>query len=220
MEIQRKVEIVKKSIQEKCACQGYGCAQCAAKVERVLLYSSAGIPNEYWRYAMSSYDGDEHFKTFVTTKMNNIDDMYNVGQSYAFVGNLGVGKTFGSCEILKAGLVNKYDCCYTFMTEVVDMITNRETRFAFKQRIQSCDFLVIDEFDRRHVPHSDVGAEMFGATIESIIRMRFHHKLPTLFCSNSSTIQDVFTGIFGETFNSLFTGNVKEILVSGKDLRK
>jgi len=221
MVIQKKIEAAKQALKDAClTCKGHGCRDCVKKVECINVWANAGIPNAYWTYTLQSFSGDQAYKIRLEALLKTPEDMYNDGKLYAFTGKYGVGKTFGACEILKTVLARGYVGRYTTMSEIVDMVMSKEERFDFKQSLLLSDFLVIDEFDSRYIPTSDRGKDVFGSTLENIIRTRIQHKLPTIFCTNNASLDDVFDGTFEQTFDSLFSiRNVVSIPVGGVDLR-
>lgn len=220
--MEKKIELFREQVIQSCICLGIGCWECASKNELVLGMAEAKIPLEYWSYSIKTFNGNEEFKSLIINIKKNIKEIFANGNNYSLVGRLGVGKTFGACEILKAVIKENYNGKYTLMTEMIDNITNKTTRFDYKQAMKNADFLVIDEFDRRHIPNSDAASETFAAAIESIVRHRLQNKLPTIFCSNEETIQDVFIDNlhFADVFKSLMLKNITEISVQGIDLRK
>lgn len=219
MRVTRKAELARKAIMDACpVCKGQGCKTCVQKVERVNALSAACIPVLYWDYSLQTFKGNDHFKSVIEDIGKTIDDVYKDGKSFALVGRHGVGKTFGACEILKAAMARKYTCKYTAMSEIVDLIISKD--YDFKTSLLHSDFLVIDEFDSRFIPTSDRGKETFGANLENIIRTRFQNKLPIIFCTNNSSLNDVFDDTFKQTFDSLFSeSNIVVIAVGGVDLR-
>lgn len=221
MQIQKKIEAAKKAITQTCAtCKGFGCRDCVKRVECINVWANAGIPNLYWGYTLQSFNGDQAYKTRLEDLIKNPDEIYSYGKLYAFTGKYGVGKTFGACEVLKGALAKGYVGKYTTMSEVVDMVMSKEERFDFKQSLLLSDFLVIDEFDSRYIPATDRGKDVFGSTLENIIRTRLQHNLPTIFCTNNASLDEVFDGTFQQTFDSLFSAkNVVNIPVGGVDLR-
>ena len=199
-------------------CKGNGCRDCIRKVEKINAYSAACIPVAYWGYNLQSFQGDANFKGFVENLTKTVEAVYNEGNSYAFVGRHGVGKTFGACEVLKAAITHGYTAKYTTMSEIVDLIISKDIEF--KMALLHSDFLVIDEFDSRFIPTTDRGKETFGANLENIIRTRFQNRMPIIFCTNNSSINDVFDDTFKQTFNSLFAeSNITSVAVGGIDLR-
>lgn len=221
MQIQRKQEIAKKAIMDAClTCNGQGCRDCAAQVERINVLSNAGIPVAYWDYSLKSFAGDEKFKQKIIELASSVDKIYSIGKSIVLMGPLGIGKTFGGIEILKSAVVRGHTILYTTIHEIIDMLLSKEDRYNFKNLLLNSQYVMIDEFDTRHMPSTEYAKEIFGENLESIIRSRFQNKLPIIFSTNNSSMENMFDGPFREVFNSLFTKNNLIIIpVGGKDLR-
>ena len=216
----KKQEIAQQNIMKACKCEGFGCKFCAKKVEHINTISRAGIPVSYWDYNLDTFFGNVEFKKLIEEYVKNIDGIFNSGKSIIFMGNLGVGKTFAGIELLKAASYKKYSILYTAMSEIIDMLLNRETKYNFKSLLLDSDFLMIDELDSRHMPSSDYAKEIFGENLEYIIRSRIQNKLPIIFCTNNSDL-NMFEGYFKYVFDSLLSkNNLIKIPVAGLDLRK
>lgn len=221
MLITKKRDATKQAIMNACpTCKGQGCRECALAIEYINLWSNAGIPVAYWDYSLNSFTGDVNFKNKIEEYTKNIDKLYIAGKSYAFVGKFGVGKTFAACEVLKSALIKRYTALYTTMNEIIDMLISGGEKYEFKQKVLHHDFLVIDELDSRYLPNSDNGKELFATNLEVIIRTRFQHRLPIIFCSNNSSLNELFDGLFGQAFGSLFAENLITIPAGGRDLRQ
>ena len=85
--------------------------------------------------------------------------------------------------------------------------------------IKKVDFIVIDEVDRRFFP-STASQELYGNHFENILRTRVQNKLPTILCTNSEDISQIFEGEFESSFASLRSQFIKVIKAGGKDARK
>lgn len=184
-------------------------------------YSIAGIPIAYWKLAFKDFEGDKRFAGEVRSIINNIDDFYEKGESLAFIGNLGTGKSYAACCILKKAVASRYDCHYTQMTEVVNKVLSHSVDSdRYLEMMVTVDVLVLDEFDPRWVFPSEKVERMFGTTFEYILRTRFQNTMPTILCSNADNIDNVLSSDFGKAFASLRSMYMKVIYVGGKDYRK
>jgi len=224
MRVIRKAELARKAIMDACStCNGHGCRECMQKVERVNILSAACIPVAYWNYTLKGFKGDDKFKDNIEKYVRSLDELYTDGKSLAIAGRHGVGKTFAACEILKAAMTLRYVAKYTTMSEIIDRIISKD--YEFKTSLLHSDFLVIDEFDSRYIPTSDHGKEVFGTSLENIIRTRIQNKLPIIFCTNNlAGLSDIFDDptftTFAGTFKSLFAeSNLITISANGVDLR-
>jgi len=214
-----KLEFIKKKIKEKCPCSGAGCGKCHGKVSRVSAYATAGIPVDYWMLAFKDFQGDKNFGNFVVDQIRDIEGVYERGESFAFVGNLGTGKTYAASCMLKKALVSGFSGHYYNMDEVIRLSISNDHKNFFEE-ITNIDFICIDEYDSRWVFPSERSETLFGQTMESILRHRFQNGMPTIICSNTPDITKVLSGDFSRTTESLFSKYMKVLYVAGKDFRK
>ena len=89
----------------------------------------------------------------------------------------------------------------------------------FIDNLVNSDFLVIDEMDSRWIFPSEKTEQIFGLYMEHILRSRFQNKMPTILCSNTVNMSEIFSGTFSKSFKSLMGHYVDTILVAGKDYR-
>jgi DNA replication protein DnaC len=216
------MDLIQKRIINDCInCRAQGCNTCKSKFSRIKSYARANIPMDYWMLAFKDFAGDSNFKRMLSKKINNIDEMYETGKSLAFVGNLGTGKTYAAACILKKALVSDYTGQYLNMVDVINNLVSKETdNSTYLDSLINVDFLVIDEFDKRYVFPSDKAESLFGQTLEYVLRSRFQNHMPTILCSNTENLDDVFAGDFARAFSSLKSQYMNVIYVSGKDFRK
>lgn len=219
MASRKKIEFIEKKIKKECKiCEGIGCNNCRDKTSRIMLYEKAGIPVDYWLLAFKDFKGDAKFKEAIADKLSNIDKMYEEGQSLAFVGNFGTGKTFAACSFLKKALVSDYTAKYYNMTEIISGVLSDDK--IFFQDLTNYDFLVIDEFSKRFIFTSEKSEQIFGQTMEHVLRTRFQNKMPTILCSNDEDIDTVLDSDFSKAFSSLRKKYVKIYCLAGNDFRK
>lgn len=215
----KKLNLIEQEIKESCVCNGKGCAQCSATLARIKSYASSGIPMGYWLLAFKDFSGDPNFKIAIKEKISNINLLYKEGQSLAFVGSLGTGKTYAACCLLKKAIALDYTAKYINMSDMVRQMTSTYDT-AMYDELTTVDFLCIDEFDSRWVFPSEKSEQLFGQTLEMILRVRFQNKLPVILCSNTPDLDTVLAGEFARAISSLFYKFVKVYYVGGKDFRK
>jgi len=216
---QKKIDFIKTKIKERCECVGAGCKKCRSIISRIGTYAEAGIPIDYWLLSFKDFEGDANLKIFVSSLLKTIDEIYEEGKSYAFVGNLGTGKTYAATSILKKAIVSGFTAKYYHMDQVIRLSIGNDSTSFFNE-ITGADFICIDEYDSRFVFPSEKSEILFGQTMESVLRYRFQNKMPTIICSNTSDVTKVLAGDFSRTTDSLFSKYVKIIYVAGKDFRK
>jgi DNA replication protein DnaC len=215
-----KVARVCEGIQKACAeCDGAGCIKCARTISRVQKYAEAGIPASYWTVSFNNFKGDASYADLVREVIANIDSTYDSGKSYMFVGPLGVGKTFGISSILKMALCKEYSARYSSMVEVINQILSGGNSNAVAELLKY-DFLAIDEFDNRWIFPSEKSEQIFGSTMEYILRSRFQNGLPTILATNNAEVDEILTGMHGKAFSSLRSQYMETVFLSGKDFRK
>lgn len=215
-----KVARVCEGIQKSCEdCEGSGCIKCARTISRIQKYSEAGIPASYWTASFNNFKGDSSYAELVRGVISNIDSVYDSGRSYMFAGPLGVGKTFGISSILKMALCKEYSARYSSMVEVINQILSGGNSNAVAELLKY-DFLAIDEFDNRWIFPSEKSEQIFGSTMEYILRSRFQNGLPTILATNNAEIDDILTGMHGKAFASLRSQYMETVFLSGKDFRK
>ncbi len=208
------------NIQKSCKdCEGNGCLKCARTISRIQKYSDAGIPSGYWTLSFQDFAGDAEYKRVVQETLSSIDSVYDKGRSFMFAGPLGVGKTYGISSILKMAICKDYSAQYSSMVEVINKILSGENSNTIAELIKY-DFLAIDEFDNRWIFPSDKSEQIFGSTMEYILRSRFQNGLPTILATNNAEVDQILTGMHGKAFASLRLQYMQTIFLAGKDFRK
>lgn len=221
----KKVEYEKSIIIRECKkCSGSGCTSCHGYCAYIDRMAEADIPADYWRRSINNFHGDEQFGNYVKKFINNLPEEYANGSSLCFVGHPGTGKTFAACSILKHAILpsigdkNNFSAFYTTMVDAMAKLMSNSGH-EFRSLVKYYDFMVIDELDPRFFP-SQNSMELYGNHLENILRTRVQNKLPTIMCTNSEDVSQIFSGEFGRTFQSLVSQYVKVIRAGGKDARK
>jgi DNA replication protein DnaC len=215
----RKLQSIEEKIKRDCACQNVGCSDCKQKIARTRSYAKSELPMDYWFLSMKDFKGDQNFKKYIIDNvLTDINKFYEEGMSLAFVGNLGIGKTYAAVCILKTALTSGFTARYIYMSDIIQKSTeNNSTIF---DELTTVDFLTLDEYCDRYVFPSDKAEQLFGQTMERILRHRLQNRMPTIICSNTPDLKDVLAGEFSRAVDSLFSRYVKIVYVSGKDFRK
>jgi len=215
-----KIDRIEKKLNEKCGCNG--CFNCRSKVSRMKRYSKANIPVEYWQYSFKDFSGSPILREKITPYLKNIESMYDEGKSVLMVGTMGTGKTYSACCLLKLALTKDFSGMYLNMVEIINNIISNPSinSGAYIQSLIDVDFLVIDELDSRWIFPSDKTEQIFGSYMEYILRSRFQNQMPTVMCSNTRNIGDIFSGDFSKSFKSLTGHYAHTIVVAGKDYRR
>lgn len=218
----KKIEFKKAEAQRSCKhCNGKSCTKCNAKKNRIDKYANSNIPVEYWNKSFKDFSGDQNFKKLIISKLKDIDEVYAAGKSLVFVGSLGTGKSYTASCILKRALASGYTGLYVTMADVVATILSSEIDTSkYYSRLIGTDFLVIDEFSSHWIFPSEKSEQLFGSSLEFVLRTRFQNQLPTILCSNDSNVDDIFGGFFQKSFKSLRSHHTELYVIAGKDYRR
>tara|TARA_Y100000287_G_C14233761_1_gene363503 strand:- start:2825 stop:3508 length:684 start_codon:yes stop_codon:yes gene_type:complete len=218
----KKIDLKKENIIKNCKhCLGKSCSICSAKCLRLEKYAYANIPVEYWDKSFKDFSGDSNFKKSMSLKIKDIDGTYERGKSLIFIGTLGTGKSYTASCLLKRALTAGYTGLYVTMADVVAKILSSEIDTSkYYKNLVGADFLVIDEFSSHWIFPSEKSEQLFGSSLEFVLRTRFQNQLPTILCSNDSDVDEVFGGFFAKSFKSLRTHHTELFVIGGKDYRR
>lgn len=194
------------------------CSVCSINVLAYKRYYDANIPISYWAIEMDKFAGSPNLLKLY--KEIDIKTMYGNGDNYFLVGTAGTGKTTTAANILKLGCQKNYNCVYTMLSDIVSALTEApyEDRYVARKELITADFVIIDEVDPRFAP-SEHAADLFGKTLEIILRTRLQNKIPTILVSNSPNPEAMFSGSMKASLGSLYAG-IKVVVAVGKDYRK
>lgn len=169
---------------------------------------------------MNDFSGDKILLEKYTEITQDLKESYKKGVSLAFAGRHGTGKTLTCCNVLKRAVEKGYSSLYVTLNDIVacTINSNPEDRGLARRELLTVDFLVIDEFDPRHMG-SEQAADLFGRILEDIFRTRSQNKMPILMCTNSPKVVESFTGSIKASISSLMN-YVTNVTVIGEDYRK
>ncbi len=218
----KKIDIKKQNVIKRCKkCSGNSCSICEAQASRIEKYAHANIPVEYWDKSFKEFSGDENFRKAISLKIKDIDKVYEEGKSLMFIGTLGTGKSYSASCLLKRAVAAGYTGLYVTMADVVASILSSQVDTSkYYKNLVGADFLVIDEFSSHWIFPSEKSEQLFGSSLEFVLRTRFQNQLPTILCSNDSDVDDIFGGFFAKSFRSLRNHHVELYVVGGKDYRR
>ena len=170
---------------------------------------------------MNNFLGDQILLEKYNEVANDLKLSYNNGISFCFAGTHGCGKTMTATNILKRAVEKNYSALYITLGDVVSCLINAANadRVLARKELLTVDYLCIDEFDARWAGNSELATDLYGRTLEDVLRNRFNNKAPTFLCSNSPKVVDFFTGALKASITSLLN-YTQMVSVIGKDIRK
>lgn len=187
--------------------------------EAFTRYYEANIPVAYWRLEMDKdFSGDKVLFEQYKLITDDLKETFSKGRYVCFAGNFGRGKTLTACNILKKAVQKSYSGLYTTLNDIISVALSNESYIARKELL-NVDFLVIDEFDSRHIADSEKSNNLFGRMLEDVLRCRLSNQMPTFFCTNSPNPVETFNGSIKESIESLWN-YIEVVPVLGKDFRK
>jgi len=186
-------------------------------------YAESNIPIDYWTLKMDrDFKGDPRLLAKFNEYTEDLKASYVSGSSLCLAGGHGLGKTMTITCVLKKASQKGFNCLYTTLSDIVNVLTigGGEDKFLARRELALVDFLAIDEFDPRFMP-SENAADLYARSLESVFRNRSQNKLPTLMASNSPNPVEAFKGPLKDSIDSLMKGYLKVFPVApGKDFRK
>jgi DNA replication protein DnaC len=182
-------------------------------------YYESNIPVKYWALEMHrDFGGDpdllKHYKELIT----DIPKLYSEGLSIIYAGGFGRGKTMVATNVLKRAIEKGYSGLYVGLNDVISSVSCRE-KFEARKELLETNFLVIDEFDSRHMATTDTASDFFGRVVEDVLRIRLNNQMPLILCTNNINIISAFRDSLQESLASLMN-YMKIIPVVGEDYRK
>ncbi len=171
---------------------------------------------------MTDWEGPANLKKYYDEVVGDVKDSFDQGKRAMLGGKHGVGKTLTCACILKRVLeTGKYSAQYVNLADIVHIMLNSPANQKHEAReiLLDVDFLVIDELDTRFMG-SENAADLFGRILEPIMRTRIQNRMPLYFCTNSSKVEESFSGPLRASIESLMKV-VKFIpVVGGQDARE
>jgi len=216
--VDKKRKQIKKKLIDECECAS-GCPKCALQVSFVDKLADANIPAAYWFRKLKDFYGPPNLKQAAQRYCKDISVMFDEGASICFTGNLGTGKTYSSCAILKTALMKGFDVYYTTLSDLVFYLSDYELKKEFFSKITRADFLCVDEVDSRHFSDSEQSESFFGRTFERVLRYRMQNGLPLILATNNANLEEAFGGQFKKVVESLSHNSTQVVPALGPDFR-
>lgn len=126
-----------------------------------------------------------------------------------------------ACILKRVVEPGEYSALYVNLTDIIHVMltSDAEEKSSGRETLLNVDFLVIDELDTRFMG-SENAADLFGRILEPIMRTRIQNRMPLFFCTNSSKVEESFSGPLQASIESLM--NVVKLVpvVGGQDARE
>lgn len=204
------------------------CSRCSNYSIAYNRYFDSNIPLEYWDLAIpnnqnesADFLGSKDLITLYAKTIQDVDKSYIDGVAFCLAGTHGNGKTTTVANILKKVVQKGYTALYTNLSDIVNALTiaPSEDKYLARKELQEVDFLVCDEMDSRFIPVAENANELFGRTLEIVIRARLQNKQPLILVTNSPNPIESFQSSLKVSLDSLMS-KIILIPILGKDIRK
>ena len=204
------------------------CSKCSAYTTAFHRYFNSNIPVLYWDLSIPSdpdnignFKGAKGLIEVYTKAIADLNKSYTNGMAFCLAGTLGVGKSTTVANILKKACHKNFTVLYTNLGDIVNALISApsEDKYLARKELTEIDFLVIDEFDSRHIGNTEIASDLFGRTLEFVVRIRLQNKLPIILVSNSPNPSETFTGAIKESVSSLLA-KIPIVPIIGQDIRK
>ena len=223
----RKVQEALVNTLKKCGvCSANGaalhsaCDDCRIINTALSRFADSNIPIRYWYLKMEDFKGPQTLLDKYNEITADLSKTYEDGICMCFAGPHGCGKTYVSTHILKKAASKGYQCLHVTLGDIVSSAVSNSLhdKFIARQELMMVDFLVIDEFDPRHMTEG-ASSDLFGRQLEDVFRRRSENKMPLFMCTNSPNVIESFSGSIKQSIESLMN-YAKIIPVLGNDFRK
>jgi len=169
---------------------------------------------------IGNYKGSKSVLEIYLKSVADLNKSYADGLSFCLAGLHGTAKTTCATNILKKAVHKNFTALYSTLSDIVNTLVyaNSEDKYLSRKELTEVDFLVIDEMDGRFFS-GETAADLFGRTLESILRTRLQNRLPIIIVSNSPNPIETFHGALKQSLESLMT-KLPVIPIIGVDIRK
>jgi DNA replication protein DnaC len=216
---------IKKKLVIPCQiCGGFGYlenndrCECMRIFEYIMCLVKANIPENYWELSLDTLEVGEAYKKFVRLVTKHIDKAVTRSLGAIFTGPNGVGKTSLLCEIGKRSITSRYHdsvlylTLQQFMDAHYDRQESKESEYCALSTIRNASIILLDELDKVYIKKE---SDFVARTLEDFFRDSLSSGR-AIFTATNWSLEDI-RDVFGESFVSLITRNIKIIEFEGED---
>lgn len=179
------------------------------------MYELMRIPKQHWDCEIDLIPDDLEHKAPLVNYRDNLKVFVSEGVGLFLRGPYSTGKSGAAAALMKDCLRQGILCMWVRASEVPSSIIENwgfNSTYTFRERMESIDFLVIDEL----IAHSSNSSGYRESAVEDLIRKRVDKGLTTVITSNESkeALKESFMALIQGIKHVTYTLNV-----SGKDWR-
>lgn len=182
-------------------------------------YFAANVGREYHDICLSDFQGEDRHVVvpIVLAYLDAFEANYHYGLGITFSGNVGTGKTFAMCSVLKELIKHGRKVYFVTFEELINVwgssYYNDSAKRILEDKLKTAEVLGLDEV--RSDPRNKEGFLANG--FDSVIRHRTSNLLPTLVTTNMTADEEYVE--FNKVY-SLLSARNKRIEFKGKDRRQ
>lgn len=184
-----------------------------------------GVPKKFCKYSIEDFEAEtstlKKVKNLVEDFIQNVNDSFEEGQGFCFMGANGVGKSMLACIILKEFYRNRYSCQRVTFSQYISAYTegwgaNKDERDLAEQEVyekyKAVEFLVLEEIGK------EIDSKIAKPILEDLLRYREEKGFVTVICTNLTP--ENLREMYGPSVCSLINGSMTSVLITSEDRRR
>lgn len=204
----------RKGLQKRC--------QCFEKFLRIKRLVEANIPEKYWDFSLRDFISDRGGNSVqvywkVRKYLRHLKKAKRLGLGILFAGDMGVGKTFLACCILKKAIDENFSAKYLRFEDLIFQAKSKslEELSEIKRELAEADFLVLDDIGQEY---HKVGSTYAASELLGLFKIREAENNPTIL--TTSLTKKEFIETYGKTSAILFSSSLKPIEILRPNFQK
>jgi DNA replication protein DnaC len=218
----KKLSLLRSSLLKVCKiCEGRGYilkeqfdepCECIIIFKYIKELIVAGIAQKYWTLELEKLQIKKTYIELLQEYIKHLDIAAKKSLGFLFIGANGVGKTASLAELAKAAIVRGYRVQY-ITAERYLLESAKQVESLDIQKIEACDFLLLDELDKAYIKE---GSSYAPKKLEDLIRRSLSNGKSVSIATNMTKEGIVET--FGDSFLSMITRYLKVVPFVGEDI--